>query len=74
MNAFSVIAKLLTAIAVIAGAVFVVVVYGDKILAFIQKLLSRVGCPCNQCDDSDFVDDSDLEDGEIVAGDQDFEG
>lgn len=74
MNAFSVIAKLLTAIAVIAGAVFVVVVYGDKILAFIHKLLSRVGCPCNQCDDSDFVDDCDLEDEDFVSDDQNFEG
>ena len=72
MNAFGVIAKLLAAAAVIAGAVFVVVVYGDKIVSFINKLLSRPGRFA--CDDSDFVDDSDLEDGEIVAGEQDFEG
>lgn len=72
MNAFNVVAKILAAAAVIAGAVFVVVVYGDKIMNFIKKLIGRpVGCGC---DDSDFVDESDLEDEEIVAGEQDFEG
>jgi hypothetical protein len=73
MNAFSVIAKILAAAAVIAGAVFVVIVYGDKIMGFAKKLLSRVGCG-GECDDSDFVDDSDLVDDEVVAGEQDFEG
>ena len=34
-------------------------VYGDKIVSFINKLLSRPGR--FDCDDSDFVDDSDLE-------------
>jgi len=72
MNAFSVLLKILAAAMVIAGVVYVVIVYGDKIMGFIKKLLGRPGC-CT-CDDSDFVDDSDLEDGEIVAGDQDFEG
>lgn len=72
MNAFSVLLKILAAAAVIAGAVFAVVVYGDKIMAFVKKLLGRP-C-CGACDDSDFVDDCDLEDDEIVAGDQDFEG
>lgn len=71
MDALSVLLKILAAIAVIVGAVFVVVVYGDKILAFFKKLLGRIGC-CN-CDDADFVDEFDLEDDEIVAGDQDFE-
>lgn len=73
MNAFGVILKILAAIAVIAGAIFVVVVYGDKIMSFVNKLLRRVGCR-NECDDSDFVDDCDLEDDEFFAGDQDFEG
>lgn len=72
MNAFSVIAKILAAAAVIAAAVFVVVVYGDKIMSLINKLLGRFGC--GNCDDSDFVDDCDLEDEEIVASEQDFEG
>ena len=72
MNAFSVLLKILAAAAVIAGIVYVVIVYGDNIMGFCKKLLGRIGC-CT-CDDSDFVDDSDLEDGEIIAGEQDFEG
>ena len=71
MNAFGVIAKILTAAAVIAGVVFAVVVYGDKILALIKKLMGRIGF---ESDASDFVDESDLVDDEIVAGEQDFEG
>ena len=72
MNAFSVIAKLLAAAAVIAGAVVVVIVYGDKIMELVKKLLSRAGFRAGS--DSDFVDDSDLADGDVVAGEQDFEG
>ena len=72
MNAFSVLLKILAAAAVITGVVYVVIVYGDKIMSLLKKLLGRPSCCA--CDDSDFVDDSDLEDGEIVAGDQDFEG
>ena len=68
MNSFSVIAKILAAAAVIAGAVFVVIVYGDKIMGFFKKLMGRGGC-----DNADFVDESDLADGEVVAGEQDFD-
>lgn len=72
MDAFGVLLKILAAIAVILGAVFVVVTYGDKIMGFFKKLM---GCQCGcACDDSDFVDESDLEDDEIIAVDQDFEG
>ena len=72
MNAFSVLLKILAAAAVIAGGVFAVIVYGDKIMSFVRKLLGRIGC--SECVDSAFVDDCDLADDEIVAGDQDFEG
>lgn len=72
MNGFSVIAKLLTAAAAIAGAVFVVVVYGDQIVSYINKLLGRVGTR-GECVDSDFVDDCDLVDDEAVAEEQEFE-
>ena len=70
MDAFGVLLKILAAIAVILGAVFVVVAYGDKIMGFFKKLMGH-SCACN---DSDFVDESDLEDDEIIAVDQDFEG
>lgn len=70
MDALGVVLKILAAIAVIAGAVFVVLKYGDKILAFFNKLLGRDDI----CVDSDFVDDSELEAEEIAADEQDFEG
>lgn len=72
MTAFNVIMRILAAIAIIATAVFVVIVFGDKIVSFFKKLLGRVSF--HRCDESDFVDDSDLEEDEVVAAEQDFEG
>ena len=37
--------KILTALAAIAGAVFVVATYGDKIVAFAKKLLGKCLLP-----------------------------
>ena len=71
MNAFSVIMKVLAALAVIAGAVFVVIVYGEKIKNFIQKLMQHLNIEIKS--DSDFVDESDLADEEDVADEQDFD-
>lgn len=71
MDTLGVILKILAAIAVIVGAVFVVLTYGDKIMAFFKKMMGRLKI---KGDDSDFVDDSELVDGEVVAAEQDFEG
>lgn len=61
MKSFAVIAKILTALATIAGAVYIVATYGDKIVAWAKKLLSS--CPCCDCDcdaaaEEDFVEDA----------------
>ena len=48
MKAFTVIAKVLVALAAVAGAVYVAATYGDKIVAWCKKLLNS--CPCC-CDD-----------------------
>ena len=61
MKSFAVIAKILTALATIAGAVYIVASYGDKIVAWAKKLLSS--CPCCDCDcdvaaKEDFVEDA----------------
>lgn len=40
--------KVLAALAAIAGAVYVVATYGDKIVAWAKKLLN---CCCNCCND-----------------------
>lgn len=46
MKTFEIIVKLTTALAAIAGAVYVVATYGDKIVAWAKSLISS--CPC-QC-------------------------
>lgn len=75
MNAFSAMMKVLAAAAVIAGAVFAVVMYGDKLMSIAKKFLSRLGITVScSCEDDDFVDEYDLVDEEAVAADQDFEG
>ena len=45
MKAFEIIAKILAAVAVIAGIVYLVATYGDKIVAWAKKLL-----PCKECE------------------------
>lgn len=42
--------KILAALAAIAGAVFVVATYGDKIVAFAKKLLGK--CPCCEAEEA----------------------
>lgn len=46
MKTFEIVVKLMTALAAVAGAVYVVATYGDKIVAWAKSLVSR--CPC-QC-------------------------
>lgn len=49
MKVFSVIAKLLVALAAIAGAIYVAATYGDKIVAWCKKLLGSFQCCCDDC-------------------------
>ena len=42
--------KLLTALAAIAGAVYVIATYGDKIVAWAKKILASCPCCDNTCD------------------------
>ena len=45
------IAKVLTALAAIAGTVYIVATYGDKIVAWAKNLLGKcVPCGCEGCD------------------------
>ena len=66
MNAFSVIAKILAALVVLAGVVLVFVMYGDKIKAFCKKLLGRRKFNCCM-DGDDFADDDDFDSEDIVS-------
>ena len=49
MKIFTNILKILTALAAVAGAVFVIATYGDKIVAWAKKLLNCT-CTC-ECDE-----------------------
>lgn len=47
MKAFNTILKLLTALAAIAGAVYIVATYGEKIVAWAKELWAKMPqCPC----------------------------
>lgn len=60
MKAFKIIAKIVVALAAIAGIVYVVATYGDRIVAWARKLLNRyTGCDC--CCDCDCDCDEDCE-------------
>lgn len=47
MKAFKTVAKILVALAAVAGAVYVVATYGDKIVAWCKDMLKRI--PCCKC-------------------------
>lgn len=69
MKVFGTILKILAALAAIAGAVYVVATYGDKIVAWAKGLMHRLGlcgcgcdctCQCeDDCDDCQCEDDCD---------------
>ena len=50
MKNFALIAKILTALAAIVGAAYLIATYGDQIVAWTKKLLAT--CPC-KCDAED---------------------
>ena len=64
MKTFSLIAKIVAALAAVAGIVYVVATYGDKIVAWAKKLLARFNCCCgDDCEcDCDCQCDAECED------------
>ena len=62
MKTFKVIVKIVLALAAIAGVVYVVATYGDRIVAWARKLLNRAECECCcdcdcDCEECDCEDD-----------------
>ena len=60
MKALKVIAKIVVALAAIAGIVYGVATYGDRIVAWARKLLNRCSCCCDcecDCEECDCEDD-----------------
>ena len=50
MKLFSTITKLLVALAAVAGVVYVLATYGDKLVAWAKNLLNSCKCCCCGCD------------------------
>lgn len=54
MKAFNTVMKVLAALVTVAGVVYVVATYGDKLVAWAKKLLKRSApeceCECEDCD------------------------
>ena len=55
MKTVNTIIKIVTALAAIAGAIYLIATYGDKIVAWAKKLLDSCPCKCN-CDIEDCAD------------------
>ena len=75
MNTFKAVVKILAALAAVAGAIYLIATYGDKIVAWAKKLLKN--CPC--CNEAEPVaEEVPAEeapaDAAPVAEDSDFEG
>lgn len=82
--------KVLAALAAIAGVVYVIATYGDKIAAWAKKLLGKLGCGC--CSDTVVApaeevieaeepaaeeaptEEAPVEEGAVQAEETDFEG
>ena len=89
MKVFSIIAKIVVALAAIAGIAYVVVNYGDKIVAWFKKVFGDMCC-CKEAEviketpEEDVTEESVIEEvaeeeilpeeGEVVAAEGDFEG
>ena len=46
MKVFANIMKIVTALAAVAGAVYIIATYGDKIVAWAKKVWASLPCPC----------------------------
>jgi hypothetical protein len=84
MKVFGIIAKIVVALAAIAGIVYVVITYGDKIVAWFKKTLGSCKCCKGNCDcdcDCDEAEDVTVEEAveatdetDVNAAETDFEG
>lgn len=55
MKIFANIVKILTALAAVAGAVYVIATYGDQIVAWCKKTLASFPCP--KCEESEVAEE-----------------
>ena len=71
MKVFTTILKILAVLAAIAGIVYVIATYGDKISAWCKKLLGKLNCCCCGTAEEITVEAAPVEE---AASEQDFEG
>ncbi len=79
MKKFGTILKILAALAAIAGAIYILATYGDKIVAWAKQLLAKVNCCCCKdtvvlTSDEDAIDTEEVAAEETTAEETDFEG
>ena len=84
MKVFTTVMKILAALAAAAAIVYVVVTYGEAIIAWIKKQLARFGIHFDCCevqlvdedviDEEAVMDEAPAEEGAVQAEEGDFEG
>ena len=65
MKVVNTILKILVALAAVAGIIYVVANYGDKIVAWAKKMLGKCSCLCGcdcECEECDCACDGDCDD------------
>lgn len=55
MKLFANIVKILTALAAVAGAIYVIATYGDQIVAWAKKLWASLPCP--KCEEAEVAEE-----------------
>lgn len=55
MKVFANVVKILTALAAVAGAVYVIATYGEQIVAWAKKVLASFPCP--KCEEAEVVEE-----------------
>jgi hypothetical protein len=83
MKIFSIVMKVVVALAAVAGAVYLAATYGDKIVAWAKKTLGSCKCcecECECCEEAaeevveEEAAEAPAEEGDVVAAEADFEG
>jgi len=64
MKVFANIVKILTALAAVAGAVYVIATYGDRIIAWAKNVWASLPCP--KCEEAEIVEEVAVEE-EVAA-------
>ena len=72
MKIFATVAKILAALAAIAGIVYIIATYGDKIVAWAKGLMGSCQCHCGghcHCGEEDIADETPVDEAveEVVA-------